>query len=77
MPIFPPELIEAIPHSAHATSAAIEAVVRHIERDLRLAGETRFLNLAPAMAVAAMTGRHGGAIGNETMLPADAAPDCL
>lgn len=59
MQIFPPELIDAIAQSRPTTPAAIEAVARHIERDLRLVGGSRFLAHAPAMALAAMTGKRG------------------
>lgn len=66
--IFPPELIEAIARSASPTPAAIEAVFRHIERDLRLSGGTRLLYIAPAIAVAAKTGKRAQMIQNEPTL---------
>lgn len=68
MQIFPPELIEAIARSGSATPAAIEAVGRHIERDLRLPGGTRFLYLAPAIAVAAITEKRAQMIQGEPTL---------
>lgn len=68
MQIFPPELIEAIARSGSATPAAIEAVGQHIERDLRLSGRTRFLYLAPAIAVAVMTGKRAQMIQSEPTL---------
>lgn len=75
MQIFPPELIEAIANSGPATPVAIRAVVRHLERDWRLMGETGLLNFAHAMAIAAMTGNRDGVIRNEPTLSAEAKAD--